>query len=189
MKQSIESTDPYRIVSGEQLQGMEIRPLTMHRDGRGAFTEVYRDIWNLPLADPVQWSVVHSRPGVLRGMHLHWHHDEYYLLLQGRSLVGLYDARPASSTADASVLIELDGRQPSVVSFPTGVLHGWYSIEETLHLQGVSENYDDYHPEDNLGVHWSDPALNIPWPDPNPTVAERADSFPMLAQLRAHMFR
>ena len=180
-------TNGYKILAGEHIDGLEIRPLTTNSDQRGSFTEVYRDTWKLPLADPVQWSIVHSHPRVLRGMHLHFRHDEYFLVIKGRFCIGLYDFRNASSTSGKSTLIELNGNQQCCVSFPSGILHGWYAYEESIHLQGVSEAYEDYHPDDNQGVHWSDPELNIPWPDDSPIVAKRADGFPGLSELRIQL--
>ena len=180
-------SNSYHILAGEHIEGIVIRPLVVNADQRGSFTEVYRDTWKLPLAEPAQWSVVHSHPRVFRGMHLHFHHDEYFSVIQGRFCIGFYDFRDSSITAGKSILIELSGKQPCCISFPAGILHGWYAYEESIHLQGVSENYDDYHPQDNLGVHWSDPSLNIPWPDKSPIVAQRADSFPGLDELRKQL--
>jgi dTDP-4-dehydrorhamnose 3,5-epimerase len=165
------------------LHGLELRPLTMNCDSRGVFTEIFCDSWKLPIA-PVQWSLVTSKARVLRGMHLHVRHDEYITVIQGRACVGLYDMRPASPTVGQSALIELDGQAQCCLSFPRGILHGWYFHEDSVHLQAVSESYEDYGPDDNRGCLWSDPELNIAWPDASPILSPRAAAFPTLAQLR-----
>ena len=169
--------------AGGTLHGLELRPLTMNRDARGAFTEIFCDSWQLPIA-PVQWSLVTSKARVLRGMHLHVRHDEYITVIQGRACVGLYDMRPDSPTVGQSALIELDGQAQCCLAFPRGILHGWYFHEDSVHLQAVSESYEDYGPDDNRGCLWSDPELNIAWPDASPTLSPRAAAFPTLAQLR-----
>jgi dTDP-4-dehydrorhamnose 3,5-epimerase len=170
------------------IHGVQVKPLTMNRDSRGCLTEIFGDSWGLSIR-PVQWSVVASGPRVLRGMHLHFRHDEYFLVLRGRACVGLYDFRADSPTAGASRLLEFNGEQMCALVFPPGILHGWYFYEASLHLRSVSESYTAYHHDDNLGCLWSDPELNLPWPDPTPLLSGRAASFPRLAQLAASLGR
>ena len=169
---------------GAMIHGVEVKHLDMNLDSRGCFTEFFRDSWDLPI-QPVQWSLVASRPRVLRGMHLHLRHDEFFLVARGRACVGLYDLRPDSPTAGNSDLIELDSERLCALAFPAGILHGWYFYEESLHIQSVSESYASYHHDDNLGCQWSDPELNLPWPDRTPILSERAAAFPALGQLVA----
>lgn len=170
------------------IHGVQLRRLAMNHDARGCFTELYSNAWGLPI-EPVQWSLVTSSRKVLRGMHLHLRHDEYITVVQGHACIGLYDLRPDSPTRNVSSLIELDGNSLYGLCFPRGVLHGWYFHEDSIHLQAVSERYDDYHPEDNLGCRWSDAELNIPWPDRSPIVSERAASFPSLRELADSLWK
>ena len=146
------------------ITGVVLRKLTAHTDPRGAFTEVYSDEWGLALA-PRQWSIVHSRARTLRGMHLHRRHAEYFLLLTGRCHVGLYDLREDSVSHGRSLLIELRADSASCVSFPAGIVHGWYFSEDSMHLQAVSEPYRSYRSDDNLGCHYADPELALTWPE------------------------
>ena len=171
-----------RYASGEPLHGVVTQSLQVHRDERGSFREIFKDLWGTPL-HPTQWSVVHSRENVLRGPHLHLEHDEYFLLLQGRAFVGLRDVRPGSPTRDRSCLIELTEDEETAVIFPRGFLHGWYFPVQSTHIQAVSQAYEEYHPHDNLGCLWSDPELEIPWPCRDPILANRAGSFPPLSAL------
>src|SRR5262245_47706946 len=107
------------------IDGVVIRRLNPSTDTRGSFTEVFYETWNLPIK-PRQWSLVHSRAGTLRGMHLHLRHDEYILLVSGQCHVGLYDMRVGSPTEGSSMLVELRSDTPSCLAFPKGLLHGWY---------------------------------------------------------------
>jgi len=172
-----------RLEKNTMLQGVHLRPLARRIDQRGSLTEIFQDHWGLGI-EPVQWSVVESKAGVLRGLHLHMNHDEYFLLTSGKAGVGLYDIREDSTTVDQSAYFVFTGTDPTVLCFPRGLLHGWYFYEDSTHLQCVSESYRDYHPSDNLGCHWSDPALGIPWPAKTPLIAPRADAFPSLDELR-----
>ena len=167
---------------GTEIEGVQCRRLRRIEDARGSFTEVFRADWNLPIA-PRQWSVVRSQSRVLRGMHLHRDHDEYFLLVEGRACVGLYDAREESGTYGSSCLLEFGEDEWVVLCFPSGILHGWYFYTDSVHLQAVSEHYGIYHPHDNHGCHWSDPALKIAWPDPEPIISGRAAMFPPLSEL------
>ncbi|NNF03149.1 MAG: dTDP-4-dehydrorhamnose 3,5-epimerase family protein, partial [Rhodothermales bacterium] len=162
-----------RLAHGGLIQGVDLWPLTRHEDDRGSFMEVFQEHWGSAIK-PVQWSAVGSEPRVFRGMHLHWRHDEYIMVVSGHASVGLRDARPESPTFGVWSLYELYGEQPAALTFPQGIIHGWYTHEPTLHLQAVSEAYVDYHPEDNIGVRFDDPDLGIPWSDPDPILSERA---------------
>jgi dTDP-4-dehydrorhamnose 3,5-epimerase len=172
-----------RLMAGHAIDGVDLRVLDTRRDHRGSFTEVFQEHWNTCIT-PVQWSVVHSQPRVFRGVHLHRRHDEYFGVILGRAFVGLRDVRPWSATRGAWALYELVGDDPACLTFPLGLLHGWYFSEETIHLQAVSEAYRDYADDDNWGCVWSDPALEIPWPFAGePVVTTRVRDFPTMAAL------
>ena len=175
------------IVQGESLAGVLIQPLPCQRDGRGSFVEVFKSHWPLAIAAQ-QWSVVHTGANVLRGPHFHVGHDEYFMLIKGTAWVGLRDIRPSSPTRDRSCLIELHDAEPTAIAFPRSLIHGWYFPEESIHLQAVTECYEDYHPHDNLGCRWDDPDLEIPWPCTDPILSPRAAAFPPLSVLIDRVF-
>ncbi|MGA8259322.1 MAG: dTDP-4-dehydrorhamnose 3,5-epimerase family protein [Arenicellales bacterium] len=178
-----------RLRAGTLPEGAELRALVINEDERGSFSEFFGASWRIGIR-PVQWSVVSSRRGVLRGMHLHLRHDEYFLLIKGRCCVGLRDLRPGSSTRGRSCLLEFDEKEPAFITFPRGILHGWHFFTDSIHVQSISdEEYTQYHPGDNLGCHWSDPALEIPWPEEPVIVSERANGFPDLRTLEETVSR
>jgi dTDP-4-dehydrorhamnose 3,5-epimerase len=164
------------------IDGARLRSLEVHVDARGSFTEFFSKSWGEG-EPPAQWSAVASDTGVLRGMHLHRRHDEGFLLLKGRVSVGLRDIRPGSPTEGVSSLFRFSGDELIYLTFPRGIVHGWFFHEPSLHLQSVSETFAEYGDDDNLGCHWSDPALEIPWPGRPTLVASRADGFGSLAAL------
>lgn len=170
-----------RLAHGGLIQGVDLWKLKRHSDERGSFMEVFQNHWGSAI-DPVQWSAVTSEARVFRGMHLHWRHDEYIMVVSGHASVGLRDARPESPTFGVSSMYELFGEEPAALTFPQGIIHGWYFHEPTLHLQAVSEAYVDYHPEDNIGIRFDDPDLEIPWTDPDPVISDRACDFGTLKE-------
>jgi dTDP-4-dehydrorhamnose 3,5-epimerase len=159
--------------------GVALRPLTMNRDSRGSFTELFRDEWETGLS-PVQWNAVSSEPGTLRGVHLHIRHDDYLTTLKGRASVGLRDLRRGSPTEGMSVLVELTEDPLAALLIPHGVAHGFYFPEPSLHLYAVTKYWDV---DDELACHWADPDLGIFWPAEPTIVSERDATAQSLAQL------
>lgn len=169
---------------GNAIHGVRTGRLQPHHDARGSFTEVFAEHWGTGVA-PTQWSVVRSHRGVLRGMHLHRRHDELLSVLSGALWVGLHDLRPSSPTLGASQLIRLDAEEPSYLAFPRGLVHGWVAEAPTTHLQAVSESYEDYGADDNLGCRWDDPELGLAWPVAPEITSDRSEGFGSLSDLRA----
>jgi dTDP-4-dehydrorhamnose 3,5-epimerase len=118
--------------------GTALRPLQANGDGRGAFTELYREEWGTG-ARPIQWNAVWSEAGVLRGVHVHIRHDDYLTVPVGRASVGLRDLRRGSPTEGLAVLVELGRERPAALVIPHGVAHGFYFHEPSLHVYAVSE--------------------------------------------------
>lgn len=176
------NTSTSALLSGTWIAGAQYECLRANLDERGSFTEIFYSTWNTGV-EPVQWSAVKSRAGVLRGMHLHLRHDEYICVLGGKACVGLYDLRKSSPTYKAHTLVELEGNAPARLSFPAGVLHAWYFFEESIHVQAISETFETYGSDDNWGCYFGDPELGIPWPNLDPILSERARSFPGLRKL------
>ena len=170
------------LVAGRMIIGTSIWVLDRHQDIRGSFTEFYSTSWG-QFRPAAQWSVVASRPGVLRGMHFHRRHDEGFLLVSGCAFVGLRDVRPGSPTEGISSLFEFSGNRMALLTLPRGIVHGWLFTKESIHLQSVSETFGEYSEDDNLGCHWSDPALDIPWPAKPTLLAARAEGFGSLDSL------
>jgi dTDP-4-dehydrorhamnose 3,5-epimerase len=163
--------------------GTALVPLEPHRDERGVFTELYRVEWATGVA-PVQWNAVRSEAGVLRGVHVHIRHDDYLTVPFGRASVGIRDLRRGSPTEGLAIVIELGAERPAALVIPHGVAHGFYFHEPSLHVYAVSEYWD---PEDELGCHWADPELAIPWPTGSASVSERDEQSPPLSDLLARL--
>ncbi len=161
--------------------GVRLTPLTTHRDERGSVTEIFRDEWSVGVA-PCQWNATMSQPNVLRGVHVHYKHHDYLVLLRGKISVGLYDARPKSPTYRMSAMIDLHSHELSGIRVPIGVMHGFYCHEPSMYIYGVDSYFD---PDDELGCHWADPGLRIAWPCREPLLSERDRRAGTLAQVEA----
>lgn len=171
--------------SGPLPQGVRLHPLVMHRDPRGCLTEIFRTEWGLGLA-PVQWNFVTSGADVLRGVHVHVRHADYLILASGRATIGLRDLRPSAASFGQVATLEVRGDDLQALIIPPGVAHGFYFPEPAIHIYAVTEYWNE---ADELGCHWADPDLAIPWPATNTLTSPRdrnAQSFRALeAELAA----
>ena len=161
--------------------GVALTPLTPHADERGVFTELFRASWELGVA-PVQWNAVSSKQNVLRGVHVHLRHADYFTLAVGRATIGLHDLRPGSPTAGQGTTVELEAEAPAALVIPVGVAHGFYFHEPSVHVYAVSHEFD---PGDELGCRWDDSELGIAWPCSEPLISERDRTLGSLNELRA----
>ncbi len=159
--------------------GVLLRELEIHRDARGALTEFFHSSW-IDAFQPAQWQVTVSEPGSLRGVHLHLHHTDYFVVLDGAVTVGLHDLRAGSPAHGRGVLVELDGTAPAALMVPPGVAHGAYCRTRATYVIGIDHGYD---PADEFGCRWNDPQLGIAWPSDAPLLSARDAALPSLAEL------
>lgn len=141
-------------------EGAGLRPLQMLPDERGIFTEIYRREW-ISGEPAVQWNLVRSQGGVVRGVKVHPRHDDYLVVADGTVVVGLRDLRRNSPTFGLTALVELRGSALEVLTIPAGIAHGLYTPVPSLFLIGVTRYHD---PDDEVACRWDDPALGISWP-------------------------
>jgi dTDP-4-dehydrorhamnose 3,5-epimerase len=144
-------------------------PLATYADGRGDLTELLRAAWHDSPA-PVQWNVVNSKADVLRGVHVHKRHWDYFFLVAGEMLFGMHDMRRGLATSGLSVMVRLGGEALTGIVVPPGVAHGFYYVKPSTHVYAVSEYWDL---ADELGCHWDAPELGLDWPCKIPLVSER----------------
>jgi dTDP-4-dehydrorhamnose 3,5-epimerase len=131
---------------------------------------------------PVQWNVVTSEAGALRGMHVHVRHTDFVVLVEGRATIGLRDLRGSASGVGNT--LDVDGTEPVGVLIPPGVAHGFYYDEWSVQMYCVSQYWDQ---TDERGCHWQDPALQIAWPVDRASVSKRDASAGSLAELLAEL--
>jgi dTDP-4-dehydrorhamnose 3,5-epimerase len=159
--------------------GVALHPLQTHGDDRGTFTELYREEWPTGVR-PVQWNVVRSEPGVLRGVHVHVVHADYLTIVEGHASVALRDLRRDSPTAGRTAVVELRADAMAAIVIPVGVAHGFHFHEPSMHVYAVTAYWNT---ADELGCHWADPELALPWAPEEPHLSPRDDAAGSLADL------
>ena len=160
-------------------EGVSLFNLKMNPDSRGIFTEIYRESWFDP-PRPRQWNVVSSDRNVLRGVKVHRNHTDYLIHIRGSALLALRDIRKGSPTEGLVSLLEANESRVEVLLIPPGVAHGFYFRTPSTQIIAVTEYWD---PEDEVGCHYADPALKIPWPSNALILSERDQSLPPLSEI------
>lgn len=160
--------------------GVVITDLTPHADTRGVFTELHRANWDVDCT-PIQWNAVHSKPNVLRGVHVHAMHIDYLIAISGILILGLHDLRRSSSTSELSCLIELRGEEPRAITIPPGVCHGFYYPVASTHIYAMSDYWDS---SEEIGCMYDSPELGLDWPASSPILSDRDAAAGTYAQMR-----
>lgn len=169
-----------------EICGVELRPLQTHGDDRGSVTEVFRQAW---LDEPyIQWNYVRSSEGILRGVHGHFRHSDYLVLLEGAAVIGLRDLREGSPSEGRVALVEMSGDDLQTLGIPPGVAHGFYFSRPSSMIYAVTHYWDT---GDEIGCRWDDSELGIPWPVKSPQISSRDAALPgygvFLRQMRERM--
>jgi dTDP-4-dehydrorhamnose 3,5-epimerase len=160
------------------IEGVIVRELTVHGDHRGRVLEGWREDWT-PFKVK-QLTEGRAQAGVLKGLHLHYKQWDWWRVVTGRMLVGLYDARPDSPTYRATMLFEINPERPTAVGIPPGVAHGYYALTDLEMIYLLSELYD---PSDEHGIRWD--SVGLAWPpegEAAPVISERDDLLPPAAE-------
>lgn len=149
------------------IEGLYIIEPAIHGDHRGYFMETYnrRDMEEAGLNMVfVQDNQSMSVKGVLRGLHTQEEHPQGKLVrvIHGSVFDVAVDMRTSSSTYGKWYGLELSAENKKQFYIPKGFAHGFLVLSETAEF--CYKVTDFYHPNDELGIAWNDPAINIQWP-------------------------
>ena len=115
------------------IDGVRIRQLEPHRDERGSLTELLRSDW--PEFERFGQAILTlNQPGVVRGWHAHRSQTDVIVVISGRALIGLYDAREDSATRGTAEGHVVDAAEPRAIFVPPGVFHGYKTLSASLAL-------------------------------------------------------
>ncbi len=150
------------------IEGLYIIEPTVFGDNRGFFLETYnqRDMAEQGLNMVfVQDNQSMSVKGVLRGLHLQKEHPQGKLVrvIQGRVFDVAVDMRPGSPTWGKWYGLELSAENKKQFYISEGFAHGFLVLSDTAEF--CYKVTDFYHPGDETGYAWNDPAIGIAWPE------------------------
>ena len=150
------------------IEGLYIIEPTVFGDNRGYFMETYnqQDMLEAGLNMKfVQDNQSMSVKGVLRGLHFQKQFPQGKLVraIKGRVFDVAVDLRADSPTYGKWYGVELTEENKKQFYISEGFAHGFLVLSETAEF--CYKCTDFYHPGDEGGLAWNDPAIGIEWPD------------------------
>lgn len=149
------------------IKGVIIVDVKAFGDERGYFMETYKKpdyVAGGIDVDFVQDNQSSSVKGVLRGLHFQIHHPQSKLVRVTKGFVfdvavDLREGSPTYGQWEGCVLSAENHRQFFI---PRGFAHGFLVLSDEAEFCYKCD--DVYHPNDEGGLMWNDPALGIQWP-------------------------
>ena len=150
------------------IEGLYIIEPAVHGDSRGYFMETYNqnDMREAGLNMVfVQDNQSMSAKGVLRGLHFQKQYPQGKLVrvIKGRVFDVAVDLRSGSETYGKWYGVELTEQNRKQFYISEGFAHGFLVLSETAEF--CYKVTDFYHPGDEGGLAWNDPAIGIQWPE------------------------
>lgn len=150
------------------IQGLCLITPAVHGDNRGYFMETYsqRDMADAGLDIVfVQDNQSMSVKGVLRGLHYQIDHPQTKLVrvIKGEVFDVAVDLREGSETYGkwhGELLTEENKKQFLI---PRGFAHGFLVLSDVAEFCYKCDDF--YHANDEGGLAWNDPEINIVWPE------------------------
>lgn len=153
-----------------EIEGLKIITPTVHGDARGYFCETYHyeDYKAAGIPDIfVQDNQSASKRGVLRGLHFQIEHPQAKLVrvIKGEVFDVAVDLREGSPTYGQwhGVLLSEENKKQFYV--PKNFAHGFLVLSD--YAEFCYKCTDFYHPGDEGGLMYNDPAIGVKWPIPD----------------------
>lgn len=164
---------------------LEIRP-RIFKDPRGFFFESYNQKAFAAAGLNMEFKQDNqsfSKAGTVRG--LHFQHPpaaqgKLVRALVGQALDVVVDIRKDSPTYGQHLTILLDAELNNMVWVPEGFAHGFAAITDCVFFYKCTHVYT---PEQEGGILWNDPQLNINWQVETPEVSAKDALLPPFQQM------
>jgi len=168
------------------IEGLLVIEPDVYPDERGFFTETYQARRYAEAGihcEFVQDNLSFSTRGTLRGLHFQINRAQAKLVyvITGEIFDVAVDLRPGSPTYGKWAGITLTQENRRQLFIPEGFAHGFCVESETAYFAYKCSDF--YTPEDEGGVLWSDPEIDIPWPADDPIISPQDLGLPTLAAL------
>lgn len=149
------------------IEGLCVITPAVHGDSRGYFMETYsqRDMEEAGLSVQfVQDNQSMSVKGVLRGLHFQKQYPQTKLVrvIRGEVFDVAVDLRAGSETYGKWFGLVLSAENKKQFLIPRGFAHGFLVLSDEAEFCYKCDDF--YHPNDEGGLAWNDPAIGIRWP-------------------------
>ncbi|MDI6801269.1 MAG: dTDP-4-dehydrorhamnose 3,5-epimerase [Thermodesulfovibrionales bacterium] len=154
------------------------------KDERGFFVETYKrsDFRSFGINEHfIQDNHSMSVKNVLRGLHYQKNPQAQGKLVRcihGRIFDVAVDIRKDSPAYGRWVGVELSEENKLMLYIPVGFAHGFLALSGTAEI--VYKCTEEYSPENDSGIIWNDPEINIGWPVNEPVISEKDRGLPLL---------
>jgi dTDP-4-dehydrorhamnose 3,5-epimerase len=168
------------------LDGVLVVEPRVFGDSRGFFFESYHlaKFAELGVADRfVQDNHSRSVRGTLRGLHYQLRFPQAKLcrVIFGEVLDVMVDVRMGSPNFGKWVSVVLSAENKRQVYVPRGFAHGFVVRSEAAEFLYKCDEF--YHPDDEYGVAWNDPALCVAWEVSDPILSAKDRNYPILSAI------
>ena len=156
----------------------------VYSDQRGFFIESFKesDYFKNGIKDKfVQDNFSHSSKCVLRGLHYQTEpksQAKLVTVLKGKIFDVAVDIRKKSPTFGKWVGEILSEDNHKLLYIPNGFAHGFCILSNDASISYKVSN--EYSPENERGIIWNDPEINISWPISNPILSAKDSHLPLL---------
>jgi dTDP-4-dehydrorhamnose 3,5-epimerase len=168
------------------LPGVLVAEPAVFADHRGHLCEAYHEerYARAGIVGPfVQDNVIHSRRGVLRGLHFETGREQSKLVwvIAGEIFDVAVDVRPDSPTCAEWFGVRRSDDNRRQLYIPPGFAHGFCVLSEVADV--IYKSTTLFAPEHARGVIWNDPSIGIAWPLADPVLSESDARLPTLREL------
>jgi dTDP-4-dehydrorhamnose 3,5-epimerase len=165
------------------IPGVMLLEPKVFKDSRGFFMETFHQNKYAEVGIDhafIQDNYSHSTQGTLRGLHYQLKHPQGKLIyvITGEIFDVAVDIRQGSPTFGQCVGEYLSDQNKRQIFIPEGFAHGFCVTSETADV--LYKTTDLYNPDDEYGVLWSDPDIEIDWPVEVPIVSDKDKQYSRL---------
>lgn len=167
-----------------EIPGLYLIEPMVYGDSRGYFMETYnqKDMHEAGLDMAfVQDNQSMSKKGVLRGLHYQKNYPQGKLVrvIRGAVFDVAVDLRKDSPTFTKWYGVELSAENKKQFYIPEGFAHGFLVLSDEAEF--CYKVTDFWHPDDEGGIIWNDPTINVDWPPCcKPVLSEKDMKLPFL---------
>lgn len=150
------------------IAGLKVITPTVHGDERGYFMETYQQKEFAAAGIDctfVQDNQSSSRKGVLRGLHFQIQYAQSKLVrvVSGEVFDVAVDLRPGSNTFGKWFGVRLSAENKKQFFIPKHFAHGFLVLSDEAEFCYKVDDF--WHPNDEAGIAWNDPAIGVIWPE------------------------
>ena len=150
--------------------GIKIFKSAVFKDNRGSFREIYKKKF-IKKKNFIFDCLSISKKNVLRGLHIQTKNSQakFLTVIKGEIFDVAVDLRKKSKTFGKYFSINLSSKNYSSIYIPEGFAHGFCCLDKENIVYYHNSNYRNKNNE--KGILWNDPDINIKWPIKNPILS------------------